>query len=322
MTTGARRDMIERAPLLDLATPFARAQLAASRALLKAPFARALPARDAHALALPRVLLTAFHRFAGVAHNATASMLRALVPTLELAEVGEAKVDSIDPPGAQHAFADARVAIGDRNVLVRAVVLPVHWDLAAGLALRHVDAFAPELVLMSGVAAAEGPLRIERGASNRAALRLDASGHVRPRSRTMDAGTSLESLDEGARTTLSLDVDGALQTALRAIAKHGATEAGGVRFDAVVRGAAVGDVRDDNAYLCNQLAFVVDHAMRAGGTSLRLLRSDDAPDGVPVALPGDHRAVPRGFLHWPSALSGAHITAGAEVLRAIVAACL
>jgi hypothetical protein len=92
----------------------------------------------------------------------------------------------------------------------------------------------------------------------------------------------------------------ALDAALSSIEKHASTEHEGDRFDAIVHGAKLAPFpRPTNAYLCNAVSFVVAHAMSAANQN-----------------------APRAFLHVPCGLSGSHVDAAADVVRATMGACL
>jgi pyrrolidone-carboxylate peptidase len=167
------------------------------------------------------------------------------------------------------------------GAVLRPVVLPVVWWRAAALALDAARDFAPHVVLMNGVAQPRQALFCERGATERRAGAADVEGTV--------AGPFVG--DGVAMMTLRLV--SAARAARRTIALHAAVKRNGVRFDEVLTGAKVVRIRPDNAYLCNQVAFEVARARVA-----------------PVV----------GFLHWPSALEGAHIAAARAVLAAVIEA--
>jgi pyrrolidone-carboxylate peptidase len=183
---------------------------------------------------------------------------------------------------------------------VRAVVLPVIWDLAAIVALREIDAFAPDVVLMNGIASASSPVTLERGACNVASARFDATGEVRPHGKGPSAIVPSE--PRRARA-LPFDFTGGLAAARDAL------EPGGVR-------ARTSAARESNAYLCNQLTYLVDLALGTG-RPLRLLRAHHAPEGVSVRMSREHAHVKRVFVHWPSNPDAVGAERGCALLRAL-----
>lgn len=164
---------------------------------------------------------------------------------------------------------------------VTSLVLPVEWARAASLAIDEARRTGATLLLMNGVAGARQPLWLERGASSIAAERADAAG-VMP-----DRWPSVE------RLALSIDVDVAVDCATRALAPLAHVLDAGERLDAILHGAVAREIRDDNAYVCNDASFRVQRAF--AGTGVRV-----------------------GFIHWPSDLRGAHVDAARQVLLAVV----
>lgn len=257
----------------------------------------------------PRVLVSAFGPFPPHAINASAEVLATLagVPPhrAELFEAG----DERDTPGRHVRVDDVTIGLDDDAPCdLRAVILPVFWDVAPFVLVREIAAFRPDVVLMTGVAGDAQPIHLERGARNVRSSRLDASLRASPRGPALLPGAAVERLvpfpfDEARRA--------AVQVLDRALA---ATPT----LASVTTTVQVAAPRDDNAYLCNQVTYLVDHALAHGGETLALLRSSDAAEGVSLALPEGLQDVPRAFVHWPSRI-GEHRDAGAAMLRALLA---
>jgi len=258
----------------------------------------------------PRVLVTGFGRFKGIAQNATGRIVSRLVG-MPYPETAPPRAGEIDPPEPQIAVGVATMQVPDVAAIdVCAIALPVHWDLAAILVAREIDALRPSLVLMNGVAGPRQALWLELGATNRAAVQLDGSNRLRPH------GAPDEPL------VPILDGDAALPSLLswRAV-EHAAREA-------IARHACLADVlpgvlragfpRASNTYLCNNLAYVTGWLMRHPGREVALLEASER--AVKVRIDADLRTVPRAFVHWPSELSPAHDDAAADVMRALISA--
>jgi len=247
-------------------------------------FARAYVGRPATRTAgRKRVLVSGFGRFPSHDSNATAT----LVARLAGLEAPRAPTSGpVDDPAAHVLVADFALRLPRAGVVdARVVVLPVFWDVAPLIALREIDAFRPDVVMMNGIGRDDQPIVLERSALNRAAARDDATLRVR--------GSGAEIVVGGARVrSLSCAAADVVAAA----------------------GMELGEAREDNAYLCNQLAYVVEHAMASPERVLRVLRRSPEDEGVELAI-GDLRATPRMFVHWPAALSEAGLDAAAGVIR-------
>ena len=313
---------IDRAALLGSDAPASRAQLEHNAA-----FARASspPAGVRASSSRPRVLVTAFGRFAGHPINASAGIACAL---LEKAPkfAPAASDDAPDDPATHVQEMAGTIELPRAGAVdLHVVVLPVMWDLAPMLALFAAARVRPDAILMNGVAAKQCVVGIESHASNLAAVRDDATGRIRPRVEPGAGGPVpiLPDVDE-RRRALSMDTAHVRRAALEAHAMHAATMEGGRRFDAVAPTVEVLSGRDDNVYLCNQVAYLVDRALAHPERTLRLLRTDRnrGDRGIDVAMDPSMARIPRGFVHWPSTLVGTHLGAGAHLLRAMLDAML
>jgi len=311
------------AVVLDTRSAAARAQYDAN-----ARFAKGYTARCAPTGRRPRMLVTGFGRFLSNPTNATGQLVSALVPAAEYPVTARPAAGEVDLPAPQTRVAVGVVTLPDvGEVEVCAMILPVYWDLAAILVLKEIERFSPEAVLMNGIASPRQDLWVELGAVNRAMVLPDGSDVLVPRP---PAGQTYAPLVPSATASeralpslLSWDL---VKSAARdAITAHGATLEDGARLDALLTGVSFGGFpRDTNTYLCNNLSYVVGYAMDHPGRTLTLMQASQSVQGainrVQVRLTRDHRAVPRAFMHWPSTLRGAHLLAGAEVLRAALAA--
>ena len=299
---------------LNTTTELARAQLRENRAFAEAyqPRSTAPPSSTR-----PRVLVSGFGRFLDHPTNATGQMVSRLVPGLDY-PVTEPVAGRIDPPGPQLVVAQGLVELptaGEVELCV--VVLPVFWDLAAYLVLREIEVFAPQVVVMNGVAGPRQKLWLELGAFNQAKDSPDGSSHLKPSSTTDPI------IERANRASCNHASWRAIESAAAAaLAAGAAVMHDGERLDAIMPGVAfAGFPRATNTYLCNQTTFVVGHALDHPGEPIRLLQSGDDALEVTFATRGAPTpSVPRWFMHWPGALGGAHLDAAADVLCAVLGA--
>ncbi len=290
--------------------------LAAKQLKANIDFAKSYKARCRTNGSNPRVLVTGFGRFMSNQKNATGLIVSKLLPKLTYPMTTPPAAGAIDPPGPQLAVALGTITLPKSgNVDVCAIVLPVFWDLAAVLALLEIDAFEPDLVVMNGIAGARQPLWLELGAINKADHAADGSGVLSAADGPVISGAS--SKEYGRANLLSwLPVREAMRSA---IAAHAADDQGGTRFDAIVEGALLAAFpRASNTYLCNNTTYAVGYVMDHPKKTVTLLQPTDPRYGSGIRLTSsvDRSWVPRVFVHWPSELDGAHLTAAANVLAA------
>jgi pyroglutamyl-peptidase len=112
-------------------------------------------------MARPRVLLTGFGPFPGVAENPSGWLAETLA--------GRETAHDVDLHGH---------------------VLPTEWDAVAALAPELHKTLQPHVMIHFGVSAGARGLRIERSAHNEAARRHDASGRL-PDARAISPGAAL-----------------------------------------------------------------------------------------------------------------------------------
>lgn len=304
--------------VIDTRDPAARAQYDANVA-----FATRYVARCQKTAGRPRVLVTGFGRFLDNETNATGELVSSLVGA---SYPRTSRPEGVDDPAPQTRVTQRTITVpGVGSVDVCAMVVPVFWDLAAVLAIKEIDAFAPELVVMNGIAGGAQPIFLELGGVNRAMTLEDGSDVLRPRPA---AGATFAKLvpsaaaaDERRGNLLSWSaVKGA---ASRAIDGHRADLESGRTFGSILSGVQLaGYPRSGNTYLCNNLAYVVGYAMANPWRTLTLMQASHPLAGrinrVRVRITKDLRAAPRVFVHWPSELRGAHIDAAADVLRGAI----
>ena len=326
---GGASDTVEDAIRIQTSSPQARAQYDAN-----VSFALEYRSRCGAGLApagttrRPRVLVTGFGRFLSNPTNATGMMVAGLVPGMRYPMTTRPASGQVDLPAPQTAVGSATVELeGVGAVDVCAMVLPVYWDMAAILAIKEVQSFGPDFVLMNGIAGQRQELWLELGSVNRAMTLPDGSDELVPAPVTGQRFASIVPSATASELALGLRLSyAAVQRAAReTIAREGAGMQGGERFDAVARGVLRGGFpRDSNTYLCNNTTYVVNYAMSRPNVTLTLLQASPALAGrvnrVGVRLTRDARSVPRVFVHWPSALVGAHLDAGRSVMRSIIAA--
>lgn len=255
-------------------------------------FARAYRGRSfAGQRSRPRVLVSGFGRFPAHDVNATATLVCALagvepprVPAVAL-EAG-----LVDDPSRHVVVADFVMDLPRAGAVdARAIVLPVFWDVAAVVLLREIDAFQPDVVMMNGIGRDEQPIVLEQGALNRAAAREDGSLRVR---------------SSGDEIVIGGPAVRVLGCAAREVA--------------LAAGMELGEARADNAYLCNQLAYLVDHAMARPRVPLCVLRRTADDPGLALSLDHDLRTTPRMFVHWPALTSVPAWDLAADVVRRAV----
>ncbi len=311
---------------VDTSTREARRQYDANVRFAASYTARCLrsPSRSSR----PRVLVTGFGRFMTITNNATGRIVSTLFPEARYPETQAPAWGEVDEPEPQLSVAASTLDIPDVGAVdVCAMILPVHWDLAAILIAKEAAAFRPTFVLMNGVAGPRQPLWLELGAVNRASRNVDGSNQLRP---AIAPGDDYAKIVDGAPYSDDAQPNllswQAVQLAAReAIERHRAETDGDVRFGDIVSGADfAGFPRASNTYLCNNVTYVTGWLMRHPGREVRLLRAShpvrDAANDVRVKITPDLSAIPRVFVHWPSELADKHHHAGADVMKSIIAA--
>jgi pyrrolidone-carboxylate peptidase len=306
---------------VDTSSPAARAQYDANLAFAKSY----KPRCAAKTAGRPRVIVTGFGRFMSVENNATGRMVSSL-SGIAYPETTAPAAGKVDAPAPQLSVGTTTLDLPHAGkVDVCAMILPVYWDLAAVLIAKEVDAFGPSFVLMNGVAGDRQPTWIELGSVNRAAPLDDGSNQLRPavgKNQSYAPIVSNASKADGARGLL-LSWDHVRAAAATAIQKHAPDMQGEERFDAFVSGVELaGFPRESNTYLCNNVTYVTNYLMSYPGKSVSLMKASvkkaGAANELSVAINSDVRDVPRVFMHWSSALAGKHVTAGADVMRAVI----
>jgi pyrrolidone-carboxylate peptidase len=307
------------AVVIDTSDPAARAQYDAN-----VKFATNYVARCKKTVGRPRVMVTGFGRFLDNETNATGELVSSLVGAKY---PRTSRPEGVDDPAPQTAVTQKTISVASVGAVdVCAMVVPVFWDLAAVLAIKEIESFAPELVVMNGIAGSVQPIYLELGGVNRAMTLEDGSDVLKPQP-TVGASyaklvPSAAASDEKRSNVLSWS---AVKTsALKAIAAHKNDVQSGRTFSEILGGVELaGFPRGGNTYLCNNLAYVVGYAMAYPNRTLTLMQASIPLAGrinrVRVRITRDLRAVPRVFIHWPSALTGSHIPAAADVLRSAMA---
>lgn len=270
-----------------------------------------------------RVLVTGFGRFQSITNNATGRMVASLLPNLVYPETLPPPAGQIDVPEKQLAVASGKVSLPlSGEVEVCAMVLPVFWDLAAVLVAKEIEAFAPDLVLMNGVADSRQDVWLELGSVNKAAALDDGSDQLRPLPAEGASTAPIVERGPAARANL-LSWRSVEANAKKALGAAENTSEGGVRFGDVVRGVKLaGYPRGSNTYLCNNITYVVGYLMDNPGLTVRLLRASEKsstkPNDVRARINRDTRTTARVFAHWPSDLASVHTANGKSVMLSIV----
>ncbi len=243
----------------------------------------------------PRIVLTGFGPFPGVTRNATADLIRAVarVASIELEPCSFRARDFVVGRGM------LRLPSG-QDVHASLMVLPVVWEVAAGLVAKEARATRASLVVMSGVAAPVQPILVERIATTSRVRMADALA-VRPR-----CGPS-----RVRELPVTLDTDRATVAARDALKRESARHP---RLSDIAQGAQQRTARHENAYVCNATTFT---ALALARRAMRLLRSSAKPQGVEVAR--TFRPA-QGFVHWPSGTHPEHAEPCARVLLEITSA--
>lgn len=217
----------------------------------------------------PRVVLTGFGAFPNVTRNATAEIIAAIAEDSGIA----LRAQSFRARDFVMGRGVVRLSPGT-HVHASLLVLPVSWEAAPRIAIAEARAARASLLLMSGVAAPAQPIFVERGSTGARTMMRDAFG-ARPR--------------RARRQTyaVSIDTERATSAAELALANEATLES-------VVPGVVLGEVRAENAYVCN--------ATTHGVATARL------------------RGTRHGFIHWPRDIAAHDVPACARVLLAIAAA--
>ncbi len=306
---------------VDTSSGQSRAQYDANMAFLQTYAPRCAQSRGA----LPRILVTGFGRFLSVVDNASGRTVAAAIPSLVYPLTVSPDPGQVDPPDAQLAVGSQTVHLpGFGPVDACGMILPTYWDVAAVLVAKEIEAFDPDLVLMNGVANPVQKLWLELGAMNRAGYNVDGSGNLEPAQAAFEAGATLVEGAPVARGNL-LSWKAVQHEMTQAIAQQAAERQAGQRFDSIVLGVTFGGYpRLSNDYLCNNLTYTVGYLMDHAQTAVTLFQASDASsgqaNGVEMLMRKDRRSVPRGFVHWPSALAGAHVQAASKVLLSVASA--
>jgi hypothetical protein len=202
------------------------------------------------------------------------------------------------------------------------MILPVYWDLAAILLAREAQAFQPTMVMMDGVDTDRQPLLLELGSVNRAMLSSDGSDILHPaQPKGQPEAPILKSASKADELKgLFLSYGPVQDAANAAVQAHAGDLEAGEKLSDVLQGAKrAAFPREGNAYLCNNVTYVTNYLMSYPGKSVTLLQPSNGPkDGVHVAINADLRAAPRVFVHWPSTLTGKHLDAASDVMRAMI----
>ncbi len=252
-------------------------------------------------------------------------MVASLVPDARYPETTAPPPGRIDPPAPQLSVGTSTVDVpGFGPVDVCGMILPVYWDVASILMAKELDAFRPEVVVMNGVAGPRQPMWLELGSMNRAARNDDGSNHLRPAIAPGEAYAPIVDRADLAQPNLMTwgKVQAAAEQTLLRLAHE---RAEGAELGEILQGVRLaGFPRTSNTYLCNNVTYATGHLMSHPAKRVTLLRASTKARGVPnqvdVTMAADHRATPRMFVHWPSALSRGHHAHAAEILEAIVGA--
>lgn len=304
---------------VDTSSPMARAQYDANVSFAKNYVARCKPQANGH----KRAIITGFGRFLYISENATGRIVSSVIPAAKYPLTTPPADDQVDDPAPQTSVAVGTIHTAHAgDVDVCAMIVPVYWDLAAILIAKEVDAFGPNLVVMNGVADSEQDLWIELGGINRAMTENDGSNRLQPIA--TKGQTSIPLVPSGSLLAGNLMSWKTVEQAAAAIVtKHGSDVEENRRFDEVLTGAKLaGFPRSGNTYLCNNVTYTTNWLMGHSGSSITLLKASKPVSGktnsITIKIARDTKKVPRTFLHWPSTLTGKHITDAADVLQSVL----
>lgn len=303
---------------IDTSSAAARAQYEANVA-----FATRYRAKCEKSSDRPRVLVTGFGRVFGSSTNAAGMLVSALVPAAPYPMTHAPEDGKVDDPAPQLSVGQTTATLPlSGEVDLCGMVLPASWDLTAVLVSKEIESFAPDFVMMNGIARDQQPIWIELGNINRALPDEDAVD-LKPsvlRGETYAPLVKSEPVDRERPLLLSYGrVRAAAEDAI-AVEKNGP---GGDAFSRILRGAGYPKFpRPSGNYLCNNLAYVTSWLMTHPGESLDLMEASDAkpgaPGSVPVRLTKDFSRTPRVFVHWPAGLAEDHVPQGTRVMSRMI----
>jgi pyrrolidone-carboxylate peptidase len=307
---------------VDTRSKLARAQYDANVAFANSYVPRCTPGSG------PRVLVTGFGRFMDIEDNATGRIVSELVRQARYPETSPPEAGQIDPPAPQLSVGRSTIVLPKSgSVQVCAMILPVYWDLAAVLIAKEAEAFAPDMILMNGVAGAAQPLWFEMGSLNRAQASMDGSDLLSPIPRVGQQEAKLVESDSESSRALYAPWKEMQAAAESAIEAESSVKEGNKRFGQVLQGTRLaGFPRSSNTYLCNNVTYVTNYLLDHPGESIPLLQASkpiaNRLNEVRVTMRGDYRKTVREFLHWPSTLQGNHVRSARNVLLEVIDAAL
>jgi pyrrolidone-carboxylate peptidase len=238
-----------------------------------------------------RVIVSGFGLFSGASFNISGVVVDTLanVPLTSISEGAKVDAPFEVMPGLLKAedfggrITQREIKIKDEVIDVCLILLEVKWDLAAAIILHEIEKFKPQLVVMTGRGGRDS-LQFEGGAVNVAAPRpgFDSAG-ASVQSNTPLSNYILKN-DAGvpAKNEIPMTWDGAKLAG----ATKNAVAAINSNYSVVAEPAA----RPSNDYICNNMSYVVLHALKGFPAKLA---------GESLEISTSVRGAKAGFLHYP-----------------------
>jgi pyrrolidone-carboxylate peptidase len=264
--------------------------------------------------AAKRVLMTGFGLFYGAEFNISG----VIVDSMSSAEFWNGIFDSHNPQissqdqsigsgklsrqdrGAK--VVNRRVQLNGEHVDLCLLTLDVYWDLAAAIIVHEMDRFEPHVLLMTGRGGSQAIF--EGGAINDATTLSGFNPDGTP-AHTNEPTESpiLPPSEAGVQRHIAMTWDN------QSLYEHSRARIQGLGFSPTFVTAA----RPSNNYICNNISFVVLHAVK--NISLPLA------GGEVVLTPNIQTQAKIGFFHYPSSVrkTKAHIEGWASIMLGVIA---
>jgi len=227
-----------------------------------------------------RIVVSGFGSFQGTLRNISGLVAESIVTDAPAGTAGNYGIKA-----SQREF-----VFNGKLITVCAIVLEVQWDLAAAGVLFEIDKFAPDTVIMTGLGL-EG-IRIESGAINNT---TNLSGYDESGSASGDKNRPISSWvlssEQGVEDSIRFlwnpeKIASQNRAALAAL--NSSLGLNSVNAFSILPQTAP---NPKNNYICNNIAFVVQHGLKGVPVSLA--------GGNLVINPPPNRARTSGFLHFP-----------------------
>lgn len=227
-----------------------------------------------------RIVISGFGPFLGTKQNISGLVAESIATIKPTGNAGAYGIEA----------AQAEFVFNGKQVTVCAIVLEVQWDLAAAGVLFEIEKFAPDAVIMTGLGSAG--IRLEAGAINNT---TNLSGYDQSGSASGDKNRPISKWvllsEQGIEDSikfywnpqkLAVTNSPALETLNRSL---------GLSGDNAISLLPQTAPNPQNNYICNNIAFVVQHGLKGVPVSLA--------GGNLIVNPAPNRVRSSGFLHFP-----------------------